>query len=87
VDYASDALIIVASLILLRKIELRPRERFLVLATFSASILTILSALMFTVVFFGHLDFGVHTRFMIGMSSSLEVSIRCFGFNLFICHV
>jgi hypothetical protein len=54
------------------------------LATFSAGILTILSALVLTVVSFGHFRFGVHTRFVISMFASLEVSIRCFGFDLFI---
>ena len=82
-DYASDVIIIVTSLILLWKIELRPRERFLVLATFSASILTILAALVFTVISFGHFDFGVYTRFMFGMFASLEVSTRHFGLSLF----
>ncbi len=69
-------LIIVSSLALLWKIKLQPRERFLVLVVFSASILTLLSAIAFTVASFGTVDLGVDTRFLVSMFASLEVSIR-----------
>ena len=78
-DYGSDMLIIVSSVVLLWKIKLQTRERFLVLVVFSASILTLLSATAFTVATFGGIDFGVHPRFLSGMFGSLELIIRPFG--------
>ncbi|KAF5341949.1 hypothetical protein D9611_001515 [Ephemerocybe angulata] len=73
-DYISDVLLIVSAVGLLWKTRLRPRERFLILIIFSASFLTLLSAVVFTIASFANVKLGPHTRFLFGMFASLEVS-------------
>lgn len=81
-DYISDVLLIVSAVGLLWKTRLRPRERFLILIIFSASFLTLLSAVVFTIASFANVKLGPHTRFLFGMFASLEVAISLLVCNL-----
>ncbi|KIJ96699.1 hypothetical protein K443DRAFT_633963 [Laccaria amethystina LaAM-08-1] len=81
-DLTADTILVLFPLAVLWKIRLPRRERVLVLAVFSSSILTLLSALTLTIMAFSGIDLGPQTNlFMTGLGHVEAVT------SLLVCNV
>ncbi|TFK20285.1 hypothetical protein FA15DRAFT_659196 [Coprinopsis marcescibilis] len=74
-DFISDILLVMTSVFFLSRLPLSQTERYLILTVFSASILTMLSVLVFAIASFSNIDLGPDSRFLFGMFASLEVAV------------
>ena len=79
-DLIADILLFLAPSFMLRKIKLPKDQRRLILAAFSASILTLLSAIVFCIFWYGRLDLGPDHFLLRTMVGHLEVSGPFFDF-------
>lgn len=68
-----DTVLVLFPLAFLWKIRLPRRERVLVLAVFSSSILTLLSALIFTIMAFSGIDLGPQANLVMTGLGHVEV--------------
>jgi hypothetical protein len=73
-DFSADTLLIITPLVMLWKIKLPTKERRLILALFSSSVVSLFSSIAFAVTWFFVFDSGLDSIILSSMFSLLQVS-------------
>ncbi|PPQ68949.1 LOW QUALITY PROTEIN: hypothetical protein CVT26_001820 [Gymnopilus dilepis] len=82
-DFVADALLVLSPIFLFWKLKLPRRERILVLMVFSGSVLTLMSAVVFTILNNDHMvSLGPDARIIIAGLQYIEAGISLFASNL-----
>lgn len=74
VDFVADLILFMAPSLMLWNVKLPNNERGLILVTFSASILTILSTVVFAVFWYSQLNLGPNALLLRVATAQVEVS-------------
>lgn len=72
-DLSADILLIVTPLVMLWKVKLPKKERRLILALFASSLVSLLSSITFTVIWFFTVDQGLGSLILASMFGLLQV--------------
>lgn len=76
VDFVADLLLFISPTLMLRKVRLPSSELRLILAALSASILTLLSTIIFAIFWYSQLDLGPDVVLLRIAIAQIEVSSR-----------
>lgn len=80
VDFLADVALVICPLVLLWKVHLPEIERRMVLAAFSASILTAFTEIVYCVFWYGGLDLGPDRHMLIAGVCHIQASALIFFF-------
>ncbi|KDR74213.1 hypothetical protein GALMADRAFT_99217 [Galerina marginata CBS 339.88] len=84
IDFAADAVLVVAPLLMFWKIDFPPRQRVLVLVLFSSSIITMIASALYCIIWYAASRFGADSRLLFTMMSHLQATLSLLVCNLLV---
>ena len=73
VEFLADVILVAGPLVMLWRVNFPPKERILILALLSSSVLTLLSTTVYCIFWFIRVDLGADTILLWSMTSQIEV--------------
>ena len=72
-EFVADAILVVGPLVMLWRVRFPPKERILILALLSSSVLTLLATTVYCIFWFIRVDLGPDTTLLRTMTNQIEV--------------